>query len=206
MRLSRLLTTALVAIVCGAGPALTAQEGGRLVTSYVSLGQNFAHGHSHDLTQTTWKGPGSFNAEVGFDFKLPAGNLKIRPNGGFSRMWAGKRDEPNPNLYDLTGIYGGIDAVYSPIAKYPVSITTGPSFHTWHINRADPMGSIPNQGNSGIKFGWRLGVGYTIIDSVRVDLVFTQTEWRTIEQTNPIKAGWNPSRPSYFTLKGSYCF
>jgi hypothetical protein len=78
--------------------------------------------------------------------------------------------------------------------------------HAWNVNRVDnPMGN-PSQGEAGVKFGWRIGAGYRVMDNVRVDLVFTQTEWRTLTGNNPVVSGWNPSRPAYFTIKGSYYF
>jgi hypothetical protein len=200
MKMVKILTTAIFT----ASAALTAQDG--LVSPYIAFGFNLAHGHSHDLTQKTWGGLGAFNGELGLDFKYPGANLKIRPNAGYGKILAGRTTEENPLLYDLVGIYGGIDLVYAPFAGIPLSVLTGPSLHTWHVSRVDnPMGD-PNQGQSGLKFGWRIGVGYSVKPNIRVDLLYTATEWRTLDGNQPVVSGWNPSRPTYFTIKGSYYF
>jgi len=45
------------------------------------------------------------------------------------------------------------------------------------------------------------------MQNLRVDLLFTQTEWRTrTGATYPVVSGFNPSRPAYFTIKASYYF
>ena len=196
--------TTLITALFAASVALSAQDA-QPVNPYISFGFNLAQGHAHDLTQKTWGGIGAFNGELGIDFKYPGANLKIRPNAGYGKILAGN-ETTERSLYDLVGIYGGIDLVYAPFAKIPLSISTGPSMHTWHVARVNnPVGN-PNQGQSGLKFGWRVGFGYNVLDNVRVDLVFTQTEWRTLQGNNPVVSGWNPSRPAYFTIKGSYYF
>jgi hypothetical protein len=205
MKMATFLTTALFA----SAAALSAQGGndGKLVNTYISFGFNLAQGHAHDMTQKTWGGVGAFNGELGLDFKYPGANLKIRPNMGYGKILAGNAPDADTLLYDLEGVYGGIDFVYAPFANIPLSLSTGPSLHTWHVSRVDNPVGDPNQGESGVKFGWRLGAGYRVMDNIRVDLVFTQTEWRTIKNsTNPVVSGWNPSRPAYFTIKGSYYF
>jgi len=209
MKTGIILTTALFAV----SAALSAQDE-KPISPFISFGFNLAHGHAHDLTQKTWGGVGAFNGEVGIDFKYQGANLKVRPNAGYGKILAGSDTEilvngtsVNRLLYDLVGIYGGIDFVYAPFAGLPLSISTGPSMHTWHVSRVNnPVGN-PNQGESGPKFGWRVGLGYSVQNNIRVDLLFTQTEWRTrMNGSFPIVSGWNPSRPAYFTIKGSYHF
>jgi|GEM_PF-668303 len=218
MRTMQLLTAALVA----SSAALFAQTDD-WHKEYIAVGFNFAHGHAHDLTQKTWGGLGDFSAEFGIQFKHPQSNISIRPNFGMVKMngvdpavelprpVAG---QPKTGLetYSLMGLYVGAELVHMPFKQLPILITAGPSFFTWNVDQRAAFGN-PNQGDKGMKFGWRLGVGYDITEKYRVELAYTWTEWRTI---SPNKAptsvnsiwvpGYNPSRPAYFCLKASYSF
>jgi hypothetical protein len=200
MKITRFLTAVLFA----SSATLSAEDGHR---EYIAAGFNFAHGHAHDMTQKTWGGLNDFSGEFGIQFKHPLSNISIRPNFGMAKMTGDAPTEVNPNIYDLMGIYIGTDLVYTPFSLLPLSITTGPSFHVWNVDKLSPFGS-PNQGDKGIKFGWRLGVGYDIDKKYRVELTYTFTEWRTIqsEVSTQYIPGFNPSRPAYFCLKASYSF
>jgi hypothetical protein len=200
MKITKLLTIALFA----ASAALPAQEG-RPYKSQISLGFALAHGHAHDMTQTTWGGLGAFAAEFGVQFKLPETNMQIRPNIGTARLLSKQPGEDSPKLYDLMGLYVGLDFVYAPFERLPVSISTGPIFHTWNVDEVNAAGN-PSQGDKGMKLGWRVGAGYDINEKWGVALDFSMTEWRKDKNSTVFVPGFNPSRPSYFTVKGSYRF
>jgi len=205
MKITRLLTATLFA----SSLSLLAEDDNGFKL-YLSGGFNFAHGHAHDMTQKTWGGLGAFTGEFGVQFKHPyAKKVSIRPNLGAAKILAGSTTEENPLLYDLMGLYFGFDLAYSPIERLPVTLSTGPSFHVWNVDKVGAIGN-PSQGDKGVKFGWRLGVGYEVNPKCRVDLAYTLTEWRTIRRGQPnntvIVPGFNPSRPAYFCLKATYIF
>jgi len=218
MRTMQLLTAALVA----SSAALFAQTED-WHKEYIAVGFNFAHGHAHDLTQKTWGGLGDFTAEFGIQFKHPQSNILIRPNFGYVKMTGADptvtlpppdptRPKTGLETYNLMGIYIGAELVHMPFKQLPISITAGPSFFTWSVDQRATIGN-PSQGDKGMKFGWRLGVGYDITEKYRVELAYTWTEWRTIStlraptSVNSVWVpGYNPSRPAYFCLKASYSF
>jgi len=196
----QLLTSAFL---LGATNPLSAQNDGDMDTKpYLSFGFNFAQGHGHDMTQKTWGGLGAFTGEVGVEFFNPYSGLILRPNAGYAKI-LGEASNTKPT-YDLFSWFLGFDLVYKPIKTLPASFTLGPSFHTWSVERINATGN-PVQGDRSFKFGWRFGIGYEVMDNLRVDFVFTQAEWRSIN-TSPFVAGFNPSLPAYFTLKASYSF
>jgi len=206
MKITRFITTALFA----SSAALFAEGDDGLFKLYLSGGFNFAHGHAHDMTQKTWGGLGAFTGEFGIQFKHPyAQKVSIRPNFGMAKILSDNTTEENPVLYDLMGLYFGFDLVYSPLQRLPITFSTGPSFHVWNVDKVDTL-EDPNQRNKGVKFGWRLGVGYEVNSKWRVELAYTLTEWRTLRSSDSggtvIVPGFNPSRPAYFCLKASYIF
>jgi hypothetical protein len=200
MKITRLLTAAFFV----SSVALSANEDDKLLKPYIGLGFAFAHGHAHDLTQKTWGGPGAYAGELGLCFNLPQTNAQLRPNVGIARLLGGAPTEENPSIYDLQGIYLGLDIVYSPFENLPLSFTTGPSFHTWNVVKAAAI--IPAMGGTGMKLGWRLGTTYAINKQFSVTLDYALTEWRISPAGSLIIPGYHPSRPCYFTIKGSYSF
>ena len=213
MKITRFLTAALLA----SSAVLAADENdGAGYKPYISLGFSFAQGHAHDLTQTTWGGLGAYNAEAGIKFKLLDSNVELRPNFGMARILSKEPTEANPRVYDLVGLYVGFDVVFAPF-KLPITLSTGPSFHSWDVDQVHSFGA-PARGSSSMKLGWRLGVGYEITKKWSVDLTYTLTEWRTLSWDNEyvyeddevpdwrFVEGFNPSRPSYFMIKATYRF
>jgi len=200
MKITRLLTAALIA----SSVALVAQEG-KPYKSYVGLGLALAQGHAHDMTQTTWGGLGAYAAEFGVQFRLPQTGIQLRPNIGTARILSKAPEEDSPTLYDLMGIYVGLDFVYTPFERLPASISTGPIFHTWNVDEVGAAGN-PNQGDKGMKLGWRVGVAYDINEHWGVAMDFSLTEWRKDRNSTTFIPGVNPSRPAYFTIKASYSF
>jgi len=211
MKITRFITAVLFASYL----PLLADGDDNVYKLYLSGGFNFAHGHAHDMTQKTWGGLGAFSGEFGVQFKHPqAQKVGVRPNLGMAKILSGSTTEENPLLYDLMGLYFGFDLVYSPSERLPVTLSTGPSFHVWNVDKVDTLAD-PNQRNKGVKFGWRLGVGYDVNPKCRVELAYTLTEWRTLRNSGSrppepnatvIVPGFNPSRPAYFCLKATYIF
>jgi len=199
LKTMQLLTAAF--LLCSAS-VLSAQYEGRGLNPYVSFGFNFAQGHAHDLTQKTWGGLGAFTGEVGIEFFHSYSGLSLRPNVGYAKI-LGKPLDTQPT-YDLNGFFVGMDIIYTPMKKLPVTVTLGPSFHTWSVELMNAPGN-PVRGERDMKFGWRFGVGYEVMKNLRVDLMFTQTEWRS-RNTEPFVPGYNSSIPAYYTLKASYSF
>ncbi|MCL1908692.1 MAG: outer membrane beta-barrel protein [Holophagaceae bacterium] len=200
MKITRFLT----AILFASSATMSAQDD-KPLKPYVALGFALAQGHAHDMTQKTWGGFGAYAAEVGIQFDLPQTDVQLRPNLGMTRILGDKPNETHPKIYDLVGIYLGVDIVYSPFESLPLTITTGPSFHTWNVDEVDSSG-IPNQGDKGMKLGWRVGTTYVINKKFSVTMDFTLTEWRKDKSSTVFVPGFNPSRPAYFTLKGAYRF
>ncbi|MDR2560713.1 MAG: hypothetical protein LBC63_02945 [Holophagales bacterium] len=205
MKTTQFLTVALLA----SSAALSANDDGDKILiafskPYVSLGLALAHGHAHDLTQKTWGGPGAYAAEFGIHFDLPNTNVQLRPNLGVARILGDSPTETNPNIYDLQGVYIGFDVVYSPFEHLPLSLTTGPSFHTWNVVKLNA--NAPAMGEMGMKLGWRLGTTYSINKKFSVTLDYALTEWRISGSGTQVVSGFHPSRPTYFTLKGNYRF
>jgi len=199
MKITRLLTTAVFA----SSTALFAADE-KPLQPYIGFGFAFAQGHAHDMTQKTWGGLGAYAGEFGLTFDLPQTDVKLRPNFGVTRILGDKPTELQPNIYDLMGFYVGFEVVYSPFEHLPLSITTGPSFHTWNVDKVG--GLPPNQGDKGMKLGWRVGTTYQINEEFSVTLDFTLTEWRKNKNSSVFVVGVNPSRPAYFTLKCAYRF
>jgi hypothetical protein len=195
------------AFLLGSAPGLFAQDDseGGLFKPYVSFGFTFAQGNAHDLTQKTWAGVGAFAAEAGIQFAYKPLGMELRPNFGYSKILGDYIDETKP-VYDLFGMFFGFDIVYQPPSWGPISFTLGPSFHSWSVEEVNALEpDKENQGERGIKFGWRFGIGYDVLSNLRVDFTFTQSEWRSSDEL-PFKPGFNPSLPAYFTLKASYSF
>jgi hypothetical protein len=199
-----------IAILCASATAFGADGLGKGIKPYLAVGLDFAQGHSRDLTQATFGGIGSFSGEFGFQFLHGNSGVSIRPNIGIAKMLSGdppllESGEPKHPVYDLMGIYGGADIVYAPWNKWPIILSTGPSFHVWNVDEVNVPFGKPSQGAKGLKFGWRIGTGYEINSQFRVELTYALTEWRSTASL-PFRQGWNPSSPSYFCLKASYNF
>jgi len=200
MKTTRFLTAALVA----SSVALIAQDD-KPYKSHLALGFALAHGHAHDMTQTTWGGLGAYAAEFGIQFRLPETNVQLRPNIGMARILSDTPKEDGPTLYDLMGLYVALDFVLTPFERLPVSFTTGPIFHSWNVDEVNAPGN-PSQGDKNLKLGWRLGVGYEITEKWSVSLDYSLTEWRKDKNNSAFIPGFNPSRPAYFTIKAGYSF
>ncbi|MDR2562202.1 MAG: outer membrane beta-barrel protein [Holophagales bacterium] len=213
MKMTRFLAAAFLVSFASSG-GLLAQDNDLGFKLNLSGGFNFAQGHAHDMTQTTWGGLGAFTGEFGVEFKHPyAPRVSIRPNVGVAKILSNSTTEQNPNLYDLMRLYFGFDLAYSPIDLLPVTFSIGPSFQVWNVDKVD-VETDPNMGNKQIKFGWRFGIDYKISTQWRAGLDYTFAEWRTLRNSGPsavpgasvITPGFNPSRPAYFCLKATYIF
>jgi uncharacterized protein YbdZ (MbtH family) len=89
-----------------------------------------------------------------------------------------------------------------------LTLSTGPSFHVWSVDKVNVVADA-NQSYQNLRLGWRFGAGYRINEKFSAILDFTQTEWRTMRPnptSTPWQAGFNPSRPAYFTVKCVYNF
>jgi hypothetical protein len=234
MKKMNMITKAIAptAVLLATSLSLAAQEG-EPMKSYVSLGQNIAQNHSLTLAGKPWGGPGCYHAEFGLEFYHPATTLLVRPNVGYTRILSDpaepQRDKYGfivigglaPTVYDLLGVFIGFDLVYNVSKKLPITVTAGPSFHSWSVEQSNNVGRFnpdnPNevspgpatmgmQGERALKLGWRTGIGYGFKeDKFRVDFTYTMTEWRS-RNTEAYREAFNPSLPSYFTLKASYTF
>jgi hypothetical protein len=213
------ITKTLAPALLLASSALMAQGNGDLFKAYVSFGQNIAQNHSLSMTGVPWGGPGCYHAEAGLEFLHTPSTLLMRPNAGYTRILSDpaepKYDDwgaqlPVPNVYDLLGFFVGLDLVYSVSKALPITVTAGPSAHSWTVeqttNLPKALGDPRQMGEKGFKLGWRMGAGYGFKDDkFRVDFTYTMTEWRSTSRL-PYIEGFNPSWPSYFTLKASYTF
>jgi len=217
MKTLKLTVTALFLV---ASSALCAQEeGGKSFNYYLALGPTFAQGHSRDLTQSS-ANINSWTAEMGLEFYNPIASIHMRPNLGIAKMYGAEKPDTWPwPTYRMMGWYGGFDIVYKNPRGWPVNLTIGPSFHIWNVEKAYVIGNTNNDGQ-GIKLGWRGGVAYVINDKLNVELSYAMSEWRSrnnalgTQLSNPpmtsdywrFQPGFNPSRPSYFSLKVFYKF
>jgi hypothetical protein len=219
--MTRFLATALFASTLGlSAQGIPVQDEDSFYKLFLVGGFSLAHSHAHDMTQTTWGGLGSFNAEFGLQFNHPqALKVSIRPHVGYAKMTSGDVNVGNDadgipikrDLYRLTAIYLGADLVFMPWERWPITLSTGPSFHTWQVDKVSMApGDVFNQADQGMKFGWRFGAGYQISYRWRAELTYTMTEWRSLNQQVPngtvIVPGFNPSRPAYFCIRAGYSF
>jgi hypothetical protein len=209
---TKLMYALAPALLLVSASTLSAQEDlvdddSKAFKAYVSLGQNFAHGHGHDLTQCTWGGIGQYHAEFGVQFYHEQSTLFVRPNIGYTRILGNPKE--GIKVYDAAAYFVGLELVYNLSKRLPLRATMGPSFHFWEVNEVNFKlggGNIsPSQGETSIKLGWRMGLGYEINSSYRVDFTYTMTEWKSSRNMRYIP-GLNPSLPAYFTLKASYTF
>ncbi|MDR2561381.1 MAG: hypothetical protein LBC63_06405 [Holophagales bacterium] len=220
MKINKISQALTPVLLLASSAILMAQSEDDSLKAYVSFGQNIAQNHSLSLTGVPWGGPGCYHAEFGMEFYHKRSTLLMRPNVGYTRLLSKpgepERDElgaivkPLPNLYDLLGVFIGFDLVYNVSKKMPLTVTAGPSFHSWTVEQTTNVppgyGDVRQQGEKRMKLGWRMGVGYGFKDDMfRVDFTYTMTEWRSSSRL-PYKEGFNPSLPSYFTLKGTYTF
>ena len=221
--MNRIITNAIApALLLASSAALVAQAQDEGLKAYLSFGQNVAHNHALSMTGVPWGGPGCYLAEFGLQFYHPVSTLLWRPNVGYTRLLSkpgepgrdewGQEVKPLPNLFDVMGVFVGFDLVYNVSKKLPLTVTAGPSFHAWTVEKTTnvPMsyGDPRQQGERSLKLGWRIAAGYEfkIKDlPLRVDFGYTLTEWRS-RSTMAYIEGFNPSRPSYWTLKASYTF
>ena len=218
MKITRFLAVALLAT----SATLVAQDDQSGYQMYVSLGPALTPiGHAKKMTQTTWSGLSSYVAEAGITFNLPATNVQMRPNVGHVRMWGDDPGTPADTVYDrvynLRAWYFGFDIIYSPFENLPLSFSTGPSIHTWDVDIANAGSKwLKNQQKNQLALGWRIGTSYKITDKWAVSMEYTIAEWKNDPAfSDPDVAGgaagiyvpgFNPSRPSYLTIKGSYIF
>jgi hypothetical protein len=200
--------------------SLVAQTDGGPLKAYISFGQNVAQNHSLSMTGVPWGGVGCYHAEVGLEFLHTPSTLLVRPNAGYTRILSNPADPergewgellPIPTVYDLLGVFIGFYLVYNVSKKLPITVTAGPSAHSWTVEQSTNVpvgfgGDARQMGEKRLKLGWRTGIGYGFKDDkFRVDFTYTMTEWRS-NSTLPRVEGFNPSLPSYFTLKASYTF
>lgn len=218
----KIVKTYAPALLLASSAALAAQDSGDPLKAYVSFGQNIAQNHSLTLAGKPWGGVGSYHSELGIEFYHKQSTLLMRINAGYTRMLSDP-DDPERNevgvvvvpartVYDLLGVFIGFDLVYNVSKKLPLTVTAGPSFHSWTVeqsNNVQPgLGDMRQQGEKRFKLGWRMGLGYDFQfrdEKFRVDFTYTMTEWRSTSRL-PYREGFNPSLPSYFTLKGTYTF
>ena len=165
----------------------------------VSGGALINQGNTVDLTQKT---SGGYTLEAGALFNPKDFGPKILVYLGYAHIPAatGTADRPT---FALTSPRLGADLVYQPWDSRPFTVRVGPSFHIW---RADQNGGDPSlyPADQHIKLGWRVGMGYDLSEHWAVSLHYTFTEWRSNPDL-PVDPT-NPSRPSYFSLMGSYRF
>jgi hypothetical protein len=213
------ILTLAPAFLLASSTMLVAQVDGDPLKAYVSFGQNVAQNHSLSLAGKPWGGPGCYHAEFGIEFYHSASTLLIRPNAGYTRILSDPKDPGRDidgaplfakTVYDLLGVFVGFDLVYNVSKRVPLTVTTGPSAHSWTVEQTNNLvpnfGDYRQQGEKRLKLGWRTGIGYGFKDDkFRVDFTYTMTEWRKTDQL-PYMEGLNPSLPSYFTLKASYTF
>jgi hypothetical protein len=232
----KILTRSLASVILlASSSALSAQDSdGNPFKVYVSFGQNIAYNHSLAMTKSPWGGPGAYQAELGIEFLHTQSTLLVRPNAGYTRILSKKPKEgqavftPGSGeapICDLLAVYIGFDLVYNVSKRLPLTVTAGPSFHSWGVERTGTnLPSVNNQeGGRALKMGWRMSLGYKFNEKYRVDFGYTMTEWRN--DSRPIRPagelaanqreddygpgriyGFNPSLPSYFTMKATYTF
>jgi len=210
----------IILAATGASALHGAQDaGGTQHKYYLSFGQNIAQNHAATLTGTPYGGPGSYQAEFGLELLHEQSTLLFRPNVGYTRILSKdpkfyEETGTYQRVYDLLGVFVGFDLVYNVSKRLPLTLTAGPSFHSWSVERQKVVITQRNQGERALKLGWRLGLGYKINDVCRVDFTYTMTEWRSDTRgianggpdPNGYQEGFNPSLPSYYTLKATYSF
>jgi len=216
------LKFAATALLLAASMALGADEGDKPYKPYLALGPTFAQGNARDLTQSSCN-INSWTGELGFEFYNPIARIHMRPNIGVAKMygvespetwtWNGKQLP----TYRMLGWYGGLDLVYKNPRGWPVNLTIGPSFHVWNVDKIYTI-EDPEEGEQGLKLGWRGGVAYEINEKWNVELSYTMAEWRSRRNSfyygdspkypgeGAFQPGLNPSRPVYFSLKVFYHF
>jgi len=222
MRITLIADALAATAVLSSSTTLASQDASGPLKAYVSFGQNIAHNHSLSMTGKPWGGPGCYHAEFGIEFFHEASTLLVRPNAGYTRLLSDpgepERDEfggvvrPLPNLYDVMGVFIGFDLVYNVSKRLPVTVTAGPSVHSWTVELTTNVpvgyGDLRQQGERRLKLGWRTGVGYgfkVMGRPLRADFTYTMTEWRSRSGMDYTE-GFNPSLPAYFTIKASYTF
>jgi len=195
--------TAIALIAASA--TLFADEGTeRGIKPYLALGLTLPQGDARDLTQSSI-GINNWSAEAGFEFFSTIAGIHFRPNVGMAKMYGEPKPETWPyNTYKMLGWYVGCDLIYKNPRGWPVILSTGPSFHVWNVEEAHTL-ATRSYGPQDIRLGWRGAVHYEVTEHWGVELSYSMSEWRTVNN-QPHQPGLNPSRPVWFTLKGVYKF
>lgn len=193
MRISKVLLSGVLALALAgraqAGDTQFVLSGGALINQ----------GNTVDLTQKT---SGGYTFEAGALFSPEGFGPIIHAYLGYAHIPAAEGTADRPT-FALTSPRLGADLVYQPWDTLPITVRVGPSFHIW---KADQKGGDPSlyPSDQHIKLGWRVGLGYDLSEHWAVSLHYTFTEWRSNPDL-PVDPT-NPSRPSYFSLMGSYRF
>jgi hypothetical protein len=206
-------TLNFIVILLAASATLPAQvgnneNGDKPIRPYLALGMTIPDGDAQTLTQNGGFDVNSWSAEAGVEFFSPIAGIRLRPNAGVAKLWGAEKPDAWPyQTYKMMAWYFGFDLVYKNPKGWPVSLSTGPSFHVWNVEEAHTLAS-KGYGPQDLRLGWRGAVIYDVTDQWGVELSYSMSEWRTFN-TAPNAAyqpGLNPSRPVWFTLKGSYKF
>ena len=193
--MNKLLTSLSLGLALLAGQAAQAQatpEAHRIV-----LAAGLVSGQENTL-EMTHKTSGGYAAEAGYQFSPKDYGADFLVYAGWKKLPAATASADRSS-YEMAGPHFGFDVICKPWETLPLTLSTGPSAHIWHVQ---PQGISPAmEKDQGLKLGWRVGLRYALTPQWGLGLKYTLTEWRSSPDQ-----GIAPCRPAYISFMADYRF
>jgi hypothetical protein len=128
-----------------------------------------------DLRNLTRSATG-FGGELGYDF-VPTKEMGVGIgfNAGFLSA-KGKKEAFE--TFTAKATYGGIDLIYA-IGDTPLAIRTGLQLISWDVTSLKPSSGTGAQGETGWKFGFRVGGEYRINKEWSASALYSFSQWKS---------------------------
>jgi hypothetical protein len=149
-----------------------------------------------DLRNLTQSAIG-FGGELGYDI-VPTKDMGVAIgfNAGFL---SAKGKEKAFETYTAKATYGGVDLIYA-IGATPLTIRTGLQLISWDVTSIKPASGTGAQGETGWKFGFRVGGEYRFNKQWTATAMYTFSQWKSDIITHVAV------NPSYVSVMAGYKF
>jgi len=188
-RLSKIGFTLAVATLAAAG--LNAADDG---TEFSFKGGLInPQGDLRKLTQS----PMGFGFELGYDL-VPTKEMGVGLgfNAGFL---SAKGKDMAFETFTAKASYGGVDLIYA-IGETPLTIRTGLQLISWDVTSLTAPAGTGAQGETGWKFGFRVGGEYRFSKQWTATAMYSFSQWKSDTNTNIAV------NPSYVSIMAGYKF
>lgn len=149
-----------------------------------------------DLRKLTRNSIG-LGGELGYDI-VPTKDMGVGVgfNAGFLSC---KGKDQVFETYTAKATYGGVDLIYA-IGETPLTIRTGLQLISWDVTSIKPATGTGAQGETGWKFGFRVGGEYRFNKQWTVTAMYNFSQWKSDIDTHVAV------NPSYVSVMAGYKF